>query len=180
MGISGSGRASLERQLYLEKSRIQASSGNTALTGGQRTAKNYKYNLQVTAQMKYVVANRREILIITFLVIQMLSAFCTKGKGQICEICPRKGGTNLTCTNRHYRNRTYQCRLTLPAQGMPTALFSRAVIYYSNSTATAIPDSENKVFFVLVSLVTVPALTIFRKIADTFWLFKEPRISFLL
>ena len=123
MGISGSGRASLERQLYLEKSRIQASSGNTALAGGQRTAKNYKYNLQVAAQTKYVVTNRRETLITTFLVIQMFSAFCTKGKGQICEICPRKGGTNLICTNGYYRNRTYQCRLTLPTQGYPPPYF---------------------------------------------------------
>ena len=123
MGISGSGRASLEGQLYLEKSRIQASSGNTTLAGGQRTAKNYKYNLQVAAQTKYVVTNRREILITTFLVIQILSAFCTKGKGQICEICPRKGGTNLTCTNGYYRNRTYQCRLTLPTQGYPPPYF---------------------------------------------------------
>ena len=167
MGISGSGRASLERQLYLEKSRIQASSGNTALTGGQRTAKNYKYNLQVAAQMKYVVTNRRETLITTFLVIQIFSAFCTKEKGQICEICPRKGGTNLICTNGYYRNRTYQCRLTLPAQGYPPP-YLQGGYYYSNSTATVIPRSANKVFFVLVSLVTVPALTIFRKIADTF------------
>ena len=40
--------------------------------------------------MKYVVVNHRETLIITFLVIQILSAFCTKEKGQICESCPKE------------------------------------------------------------------------------------------
>ena len=168
MGISGFGRASLERQLYLEKSRIQGSSGNTALTGGQRTAKNYKYNLQVAAQMKYVVTNRRETLITTFLVIQMLSAFCTKGKGQICEICPKERRYKLNLYKWVLQESNLSMSFNIARLGIPTALFSRAVIYYSNSTTTVIPDSENKVFFVLVSLVTVPSLTIFRKIADTF------------
>ena len=167
MGISGSGRASLERQLYLEKSRIQASSGNTALTGGQRTAKNYKYNLQVAAQMKYVVTNRRETLITTFLVIQMLSAFCTKKIGQICEICPKERRYKLNLYKWVLQESNLSMSFDIATQEYPPPYFQGGY-YYSNSTATVIPHSENKVFFVLVSLVTVPSLTIFRKIADTF------------
>ena len=86
MGISGSGRASLERQLYLEKSRIQASSGNTALADSQRAAKNYKYNLQVAAQMKYVVTNRCNINNYIFSCLNIFSILHKRNRADLCNL----------------------------------------------------------------------------------------------
>ena len=91
-------------------------------------------------------------------------------KGKRADLCnlPKERRYKLNLYKWVLQESNLSMSFNIAHLGIPTALFSRAVIYYSNSTATVIPDSENKVFFVLVSLVTVPSLTIFRKIADTF------------